>query len=95
MGALLECLVQSHDGAIRLLPALPPGWGSGRVRGVRARPGVSVDLAWSDGVVTACVLTADRDVEVRVLLPAGAAGSPEPREMSVPLRGGVPCAVVP
>lgn len=43
-----EAILQSHDG-IHLLPALPPGLASGRARGLRARPGVVVDLRWRDG----------------------------------------------
>lgn len=61
-----EMLVQSHDGEIHLLPALPERWSSGQVIGLRARPGVSVSLAWRRGEVTALELTADRDMEVVV-----------------------------
>ncbi|MCH5676617.1 glycoside hydrolase family 95 protein [Streptomyces gilvus] len=49
-GALAETLVQSHTGEIRLLPALPSAWPSGRVQGLRARNGVTVQsLDWSEG----------------------------------------------
>lgn len=56
--AIAEMLVQSARGALHLLPALPRAWPEGRVRGLVARGGVVVDLAWSGGELTEAVLRA-------------------------------------
>jgi alpha-L-fucosidase 2 len=66
---MAEMLLQSHDEVIDLLPALPPGWSRGAVTGLRARGGVTVDLAWQDGRLTSVVLTADRDGTYRMRQP--------------------------
>ncbi|MCC9078497.1 glycoside hydrolase family 95 protein [Litorilinea aerophila] len=58
---IAEMLLQSHAGVIHLLPALPGDWRNGSVQGLRARGGLTVDLAWRDGALVEVTLHAARN----------------------------------
>jgi alpha-L-fucosidase 2 len=71
VAGLIEMLLQSHGGVVRLLPALPSAWPAGSFRGLRARGGIEIDLAWRNGRATMATLRASVDGPVTLAVPTG------------------------
>ncbi|MBR1687405.1 MAG: glycoside hydrolase family 95 protein [Prevotella sp.] len=63
---IAEMLVQSHDGFIYLLPALPTAWSDGSVSGLRVRGGFEVDMAWHGGRLTEVTIRSTQGGNCRI-----------------------------
>lgn len=64
VSGIVEMLIQSTPGTIRLLPALPGRWANGRVKGLLAKSGITVAMAWESGELAQYELTGKGAVTV-------------------------------
>ncbi len=64
---IAEMLLQSHGGNLRLLPALPEDWNTGKAAGLIARGGFKVDLSWDEGRLIQASMTSTHGRPCRIL----------------------------
>ena len=68
---IAEMLLQSHEGVIEILPALPTAWSSGSFKGLKVRGGGEVSARWKDGEILEVVVRAVIPGTFRIKLPDG------------------------
>ncbi|MFC2138323.1 glycoside hydrolase family 95-like protein [Bacteroidota bacterium] len=61
--------MQSHDGAIHILPALPDAWNIGSIKGLKAKGGFEVDIQWHNGEVKKIVIKSNLGGNCRIRVP--------------------------
>lgn len=68
---ITEALLQSENGEIIFLPALPKSWVKGSFKGLRARGALTVECEWDNGRLKTAEIVPDKDVTVKLVMPEG------------------------
>jgi alpha-L-fucosidase 2 len=66
---ITEMLMQSHDGLIQILPAMPDDWKTGEIKGLRAYGGFDVDFSWSNGEIQKVTIHSKLGGNCRIRVP--------------------------
>ncbi len=78
---------RNSAGVLQLLPALPSTWKEGRVTGLRAKGGLTVDIAWRNGLITEATIHSAHPGEVQVIAQTSA------QAKTIKLRAGTPAVL--
>ncbi|WP_415859541.1 glycoside hydrolase family 95-like protein [Aureibaculum sp. 2210JD6-5] len=59
-------LLQSHEGFLRILPALPKNWPTGSIKGLKARGNIEVDITWENGNLISLGLKSQKNKTIKI-----------------------------
>lgn len=65
---MAEMLMQSHNGIIRLLPALPKEWKNGSIKGLKARGNITVNMEWENGELVRAEFLTNQEKQIKVMV---------------------------
>ena len=68
---IAEMLIQSHEGYIHILPALPDAWSNGSFNGLTARGGFTVSAKWENKRITEITVTSKLDSKLKIFVGEG------------------------
>jgi alpha-L-fucosidase 2 len=85
---IVEMLMQSHQGYIQLLPALPEQWPAGRLKGLRARGGFEIDMEWENHEITRLRVRSAAGNTLRIRYGGNSIERPTRRGEIITLEGG-------
>jgi alpha-L-fucosidase 2 len=66
---IAEMLLQSHDGAIHIVPALPDNWNTGKISGLKARGGFELSFEWENGIIRKIIIKSNQGGNCRIRVP--------------------------